>query len=170
VTDTTMVIPLGLEPGEKSVMKRKPIDPKAPILGKYMISRIILMAVSMATLALVLYSVYSQQYGTAYGQTIVFVALVAVQWANAFNARSTYDSLFTRLRVWHGPFWAGITIAVTMQALALFGPLQHALHVNPVAIGDIFLATLIAFAVAVIPVEIHKWIGRRLIRKGKNTR
>ncbi|MFZ1250502.1 MAG: HAD-IC family P-type ATPase [Candidatus Microsaccharimonas sp.] len=166
VTDTTMVIPLGLEPGEKSVMKRKPVDPKAPILGKYMISRIILMAFSMAALALVLYSIYSQQYGTAYGQTIVFVALVAVQWANAFNARSTYDSLFTRLKVWHGPFWAGITIAVTMQALALFGPLQGALHVNPVALGDMFIATLIAFAVAIIPVEIHKWVGRRMIKNG----
>ncbi|MGV9001899.1 MAG: cation-translocating P-type ATPase [Candidatus Saccharimonadaceae bacterium] len=170
VTDTTMVIPLGLEPGEKLVMKRKPIDPKAPILGKYMISRIILMAVSMATLSLVLYSIYSEQYGTAYGQTIVFVALVAVQWANAFNARSTYDSLFTRIKVWNGPFWAGLTIAVTMQTLALFGPLQGPLHVHSVAISDIYFVTLIAFAVAVIPVEIHKFFGRRLIRKNKNTR
>jgi len=170
VTDTTMVIPLGLEPGEKSVMKRRPVNPKAPILGKYMISRIILMALSMATLALVLYSVFSAQYGTAYGQTIVFVALVAVQWANAFNARSTYDSLFTRLRVWHAPFWIGITIAVTMQALALFGPLSGALHVTPVAIGDIFFVTLLAFAVAIIPVEIHKWFGRRLLHKGSNIR
>jgi Ca2+-transporting ATPase len=170
VTDTTMVIPLGLEPGEKSIMKRKPIDPKAPILGKYMISRIVLMALIMATMALTLYAYFSDKYGTSYGQTIVFVALVAVQWANAFNARSTYDSLFTRLKVWHGPFWIGITIAVTMQALALFGPLQTALKVNPVALGDIFLATLIAFAVAVIPVEIHKWFGRKLLQKGKNTR
>lgn len=170
VTDTTMVVPLGLEPGEKTVMKRKPVDPKAPILGKYMISRIILMALSMSTLALILYSVYSQQYGTAYGQTMVFVALVAVQWANAFNARSTYDSLFTRIKVWHGPFWIGITIAITMQALALFGPLQEALHVNPVAIGDIFLATILAFVVAIVPVEIHKWIGRHMLRKGIDTR
>jgi len=170
VTDTTMVIPLGLEPGEKSTMKRKPINPKAPILGKYMISRIVLMAISMATLALVLYSVFSAQYGTEYGRTIVFVALVAVQWANAFNARSTYDSLFTRIKVWHGPFWAGITIAVTMQALALFGPLQGPLHVHPVALGDIFFATLIAFAVAIIPVEIHKWFGRRLLHKDKAPR
>lgn len=168
VTDTTMVIPLGLEPGEKSVMKRKPTNPKAPILGKYMITRIILMAVTMATLALVLYSVYSAQYGTAYGQTIVFTALVAVQWANALNARSTYDSLFVRLRVWHAPFWIGLSIAVTMQMLALFGPLQAALHVHPVAIGDIFTVTLIAFAVAVIPVEIHKWIGRRMHRNGQS--
>lgn len=170
VTDTTMVIPLGLEPGEKSVMKRKPIDPKAPILGKYIISRIILMAASMAALSLGLYAYFSSQYGTAYGQTIVFVALVAVQWANAFNARSTYDSLFTRIRVWHAPFWIGITIAVTMQFLALFGPLQGALHVHTVAISDIFWVTLLAFAVAVVPVEIHKFIGRRLLRSGKNTR
>lgn len=167
VTDTTMVIPLGLEPGEKSVMKRKPTDPKAPILGKYMITRIILMAVTMATLALVLYSLYSAQYDTAYGQTIVFTALVAVQWANALNARSTYDSLFVRLRVWHAPFWIGLSVAVTMQMLALFGPLQAALHVHPIAIGDIFTVTLIAFAVAIIPVEIHKWIGRRMHRKGQ---
>ena len=170
VTDTTMVIPLGLEPGEKSVMKRKPINPKAPILGKYMISRIILMAVSMATLGLILYAIYSEQHDTAYGQTMVFVALVAVQWANAFNARSTYDSLFVRLKVWNGPFWIGIVIAISMQALALFGPLQGALHVNSVAIGDIFIATMLAFAVAIIPVEIHKWIGRRLLQSNKNTR
>ncbi len=167
VTDTTMVIPLGLEPGEKSTMKRKPADPKAPILSKYLISRIILMAVSMATLALVLYSVFSAQYGTAYGQTIVFIALVAVQWANAFNARSTYDSLFTRIRVWHAPFWIGLSIAVTMQMLALFGPLKEALHVHTVALGDMFFVTILAFVVAVIPVELHKWYGRIMNRRGK---
>lgn len=165
VTDTTMVIPLGLEPGEKSVMKRKPINPKAPILGKYMISRIALMAISMATMALIIYTVYMTDYGTDYAKTVVFVALVAVQWANALNARSTYDSLFTRLKVWHGPFWIGMVIAISMQALALFGPLQEALHVTSIAIGDIFIATIIAFAVAIIPVEIHKWFGRRMLQK-----
>lgn len=161
VTDTTMVIPLGLEPGEKSVMKRKPTAPNAPILGKYMIFRIILVALTMAVVGLSLYTYFGDLYGTAYGQTIVFVAMVAIQWANAFNARSTYDSLFTRLKVWHGPFWIGIAIAIFMQFLALFGPLQGMLHVNAVAIGDIFIATLIAFAAAIIPVELHKWYGRR---------
>ena len=165
VTDTTMVIPLGLEPGEKMVMKRKPAKPNAPILGKYMTSRIILMAVVMAALALGLYLYYSASHSTAYGQTIVFIALVAVQWANAFNARSTYDSLFTRIRVWHTPFWIGLAIAISMQALAVFGPLQGALHVHEVALSDMAFATLLAFVVAVIPVEIHKFIGRRFVRK-----
>lgn len=167
VTDTTMVIPLGLEPGEKEVMKRKPTPPKAPILGKYMITRIIIMAVSMSTLGLILYSVYSERYDAAYGQTMVFTALVAVQWANAFNARSTYDSLFTRIKVWHGPFWIGIVIAMSLQALALFGPLQEALHVNPVATGDIFIVTILAFIVAIIPVELHKWYGRHFVSSNR---
>ncbi len=170
VTDTAMVIPLGLEPGEKSVMKRKPIHPKAPILGKYMISRIVLMATIMGVLALGLYIYFSARYGTPYAQTVVFVALVAVQWANAFNARSTYDSIVVRLRVRHIPFWVGLAVAVTLQSLALFGPLQSALHVNAIAISDIFWVTLLAFAVAIIPVEIHKYFGRRFVSSDRNTR
>ncbi len=170
VTDTTMVIPLGLEPGEKNTMKRKPIQPEAPILSRYMIIRIIIMAATMATLALVLYSVFSAQYNTAYGQTIVFIALVAVQWANAFNARSSYDSLFTRIKVWHGPFWVGLAIAITMQMIALFGPLKEGLHVNDVALSDIVFVTLLAFVVAIIPVEIHKWFGRRRQRREADVR
>lgn len=163
VTDTAMVIPIGLEPGEKTIMRSKPIKPNSPILGKFMISRIILVAVCMSALTLTMYVLYSNAYGTAYGQTIAFVSLVAMQWANAFNARSTYESLFSRIRVWHGAFWGGLAIAIGLQALALFGPLQSLLHVHPIAFGDIFIATIIAFAAAIIPVEIHKIIGRRFV-------
>jgi len=163
VTDTTMVIPIGLEPGEKSVMKQRPVPPKAPILGKYMISRIILVALLMGVMALGLYMFYGNRYDTAYGQTVVFVALVVMQWANALNARSTYESLFSRLRVWHAPFWGALVIAIALQALALFGPLQSALHVNTVAIGDIFVVSLIAFIATILTVELHKLYGRRII-------
>lgn len=170
VTDTTMVIPLGLEPGEKSTMKRRPVKPTAPILSPYMITRILLMAGIMAALALGLYTYYSVHQSVAYGQTIAFVALVAVQWANALNARSTYESIFTRLRVWHGPFWACMVIAICMQALALFGPLQGALHVSSVALGDIFIVTILAFIAAIIPVELHKAYGRRFVSSDRTPR
>lgn len=161
VTDTTMVIPLGLEPGEKTVMKQKPISPNAPILGKYMVSRIILIALTMATLALTLYIYFSNKYGTEYGQTIAFIALVVVQWANAFNARSTFESAFSRLRIWNGAFWVGLIASIVLQLLALFGPLQGLLHVHLVSIGDMLFVSGISFAVAIIVVEIHKFFGRR---------
>lgn len=165
VTDTTMVIPLGLEPGEKTTMKQKPARPNAPILGKYMISRIILIASVMATLALVLYAHFSDRYGAEYGQTIVFVALVAVQWANAFNARSTFESVFSRLRVWNGAFWIGLAISIALQFVAIVGPLQGLLHIHPVSFGDIVVVSALAFVIAIIPVEIHKYFGRRFMKK-----
>ncbi len=163
VTDTTMVIPLGLEPGEKTVMKQKPVSPSAPILTKYMISRIIIVAFVMAVTALSLYAYFSAQYGIAYGQTIAFVALVVIQWANAFNARSTYESAFSRLKSWNAAFWVGLVISIALQFVALGGPLQDLLHVTPVAIGDIFIVSVISFVVAIAVVEAHKLYGRRTL-------
>lgn len=162
VTDTTMVIPLGLEPGEKDVMQQKPVSPKAPVLGVYMISRIILVAIVMAALSLGFYAYYSSNHGTAYGMTIAFVALVVVQWANAFNARSTYESVFTRLKTPSRSFWVGLTISILLQFIAIFGPLQGMLHVHPISIGDMVIVSAISFIVAILVVEIHKWFGRRV--------
>ncbi len=167
VTDTTMVIPLGLEPGEKTVMTQKPASPKAPILGKYMISRIILVACVMGALALGLYASYSAQYDTAYGMTIAFVALVVVQWANAFNARSTYESVFTRIKTPSRSFWIGLAISIALQLLAIFGPFQAMLHVHPISIGDMVVVSAIAFTVAIAVVEVHKFFGRRYLAQKK---
>ncbi len=164
VTDTTMVIPLGLEPGEKQVMQQRPISPKAPILGKYMISRIIIVAVMMAALSLGFYAYYGAQHGTAYGMTIAFVALVVVQWANAFNARSTLESAFTRVKTPSKAFWVGLTISIMLQIVAIFGPLQGILHVHPITIGDMVVVSAISFTVAIAVVELHKFFGRTFLK------
>jgi P-type Ca2+ transporter type 2C len=161
VTDTSMVIPLGLEPGEKNTMLRKPNKPDAPILGKFLISRMVLMALTMATLTIVLYMLYSSQFDNAYGRTIAFCSLVVMQWANAFNARSDDESIFRRLRTLNLPFYIGLAIGMSLQALAVFGPLGSLLHVTPVAISDLAITGAIAFVVPILVVEIHKWVGRR---------
>jgi len=164
VTDTPMVIPIGLEPGEKSTMSLKPKKPNAPILSRFMMGRVVAMALTMATLTLILYKVYSDRYGVEYGRTIAFAALVVMQWANALNARSDYQSLITRLKTVNWPFYIGLAIAITMQLLALFGPLQSVLHVSRVSLGDLYVTGLLSFAVPIIVVEIHKFIGRHFYR------
>lgn len=161
VTDTSMVIPIGLEPGEKNIMKQRPIKPTAPILNRYMISRILLVAFMMGALALGLFAYFRETHGDDYARTIVFSALVVIQWANAFNARSTYEPAFSRIRVWHAPFWIGLAIAMSMQLLALFGPLQQALSVTPVALSDLAIVSVGSFALTIILVDIHKFFGRR---------
>ena len=168
VTDTSMVIPLGLEPGEKHNMKQKPQKPNSPILSKYMISRMILIALSMAAVTLGLYASFNTQYGHEYARTIAFSALVVMQWSNAFNARSDYESMFTRLRVFNGKFYIGLTVAILLQLLAVFGPLQDLLHIYPVAIGDLAYTGAIAFVIPIIISEIHKYFGRRHLARGES--
>jgi len=164
VTDTTMVIPLGLEPGEKDVMKQKPIPPKAPILSRYMISRIALVALAMGALSLCLYAFYSASDSTPYAQTIVFTALVVMQWANAFNARSTYESIFTRSKVMSKAFYIGLAISIILQVVAILGPLQGMLHIHPVMFSDLFITGAVSFVFIILVVEIHKFFGRRFIK------
>jgi P-type Ca2+ transporter type 2C len=165
VTDTSMVIPLGLEPGEKTQMTDKPKKPNAPILSKLLITRMVLVGVSMAALTLGLYAYFSDKHGEAYGRTIAFSALVVVQWANAFCARSEHESMFSRLKVMNTKFYIGLFVGVSLQALVIFGPLGPLLHVSPVAIGDLVVTGAVAFSMPIILVEIHKAIGRYLKRR-----
>jgi Ca2+-transporting ATPase len=165
VTDTSMVIPLGLEPGEKKNMTQKPKAPDAPILGRFLIWRMVLVALTMAALTLSLYAIFSAQYGHDYGRTIAFCSLVVMQWANAFCSRSDDESLFVRLRTLNGKFYIGLAIGVTLQAMAVFGPLGPLLHVTPVAIGDLVVTGLIAFTIPIVVSELHKLLGYILRRR-----
>lgn len=167
VTDSALVIPLGLEKGESNVMKHPPKRPNSPIISRFIITRMIMVALSMAAMMLVIYAIYSGQYGHSYANTIAFNALVVMQWSNAMNARSEYESIFKRLRVWSTPFAVGMTIAITAQMLAIFGPLGQWLHLSPVAIGDLVITGAIAFVVPILLVEIHKLFGRRILNKGR---
>jgi Ca2+-transporting ATPase len=170
VTDTAMVIPLGLEPGEKSNMTRKPSHPDAPILSRFIVSRMALVAITMATLTLALYTSFSAKYGEEYGRTIAFCALVVMQWASAFCARSDYESLWTRIRVFNGKFYAGLAVGMSLQACAIFGPFGPLLHIAPVAIGDLVTTGVLSFTLPIALVELHKLVGRKFYHKGSHAK
>jgi Ca2+-transporting ATPase len=166
VTDTSMVIPLGLETGEKRNMNKPPQAADAPLLSKFMVSRIFLIASLMAGLTLYLYITYDQAYGHEYARTIAFCALVTMQWASAFVARSDYESLWRRLRRVNGAFYVGLFVAICLQTFAVFGPLGQMLHVTTISLGDLAYVSLLSFAIPIVVVEIHKWIGRTYFNKG----
>ena len=161
VTDTSMVIPLGLEPGEKQAMNRPPERPDAPILSRQMIWRMVIVAATMSVIALAVYIFFEKHYGHDYAQTLAFISLVVSQWANAFNARSDSESIFTRLKVMNASFYAGISLSVMLQLLVFFGPLGTILHVTPINFWHGALIGLTSFIIPITTCEIHKWRGRR---------
>ena len=156
VTDTALVIPIGLEPSEDDVMKQPPRKPDQPILDKYMIARVVLVGVAMAIVTLIVYRYFLQHYSEGYARTVAFMMLVAMQWANAFNARSDIRSAFSRLKVINTKFAVGLFISIALQMVAIFGPLAVALHVEPVAIAHLVLPSLLAGVVVIMVAELHK--------------
>ena len=171
VTDTSMVIPLGLEPGEKRNMNRAPQKPDAPLLSRFMISRIVLIALTMASITLWQYVSFSNAHGEAYGRTIAFCSLVIMQWASALCARSDYEPLWRRIWRFSGAFWVGLTVAIGLQMLAIFGPLSSFLHISPhVSAIDLAHTGLFAFLTPILVIEMHKFIGRHWFGKGSRAK
>lgn len=166
VTDTSMVIPLGLEPPEKHIIKQPPQKMDAPILSKTMIFRMILVALTMTALALIVYVTF-KPFGHAYAQTLVFLTLVVSQWANAFNARSDNDPLFARLRVMNRSFYVGICISITAQLIALLSPLGEALHLVSVNPEHMLVVSVLGFIIPLIVCEFHKLYCRKKISSSK---
>lgn len=161
VTDTAMVIPLGVEPEEKGNMKRKPRKPEAPIFSPYMIVRILVIAVTMGIVALAVYIIFYNSHGYEYARTATFTALVVMQWSNALNARSDLESAFSRLRTWSTPFLIGLLVAIGLQALATFGPLQDVLSITDISVSHLVTITLVSTIIPILTVELHKLYGRR---------
>lgn len=169
-TDTCMVIPLGLEPGEKRNMNKPPQAPNAPLFSKFMISRILLVSTTMAILTMWLYVTSIERHGLEYARTMAFHALVVMQWASAFNYRSDYESLFLRIRRFSPAFYLGLTIAVSMQIAAMLGVFTKLLHLTPISIQDILYTTFLAFIIPIFVVELHKLAGRKLLGKGHSAK
>jgi Ca2+-transporting ATPase len=163
VTDTALVIPIGLEPAERDVMKQPPRRPDQPILDNYMIIRILLVGVIMASSAITVFAIFLQNYSEDYARTVAFMVLVAMQWANAFNARSDTQLAISRLKIFNSKFAIGLSISIGLQMLAIFGTLADALHVEKVAFIHILIPSLIAGILVVTTAELHKlWYKSKL--------
>lgn len=166
VTDTTMVIPLGLEPSRRNIMRRKPLGADTPLFSRFMVSRIILVALMMTWLVMTVYMVYANAYGLDYGRTAAFTAIVAIQWATALSMRSDYEPIWKRLFTKNIAFWGGLFLSVALQIVAVFSPLSSVLHIARISYGDLIFVGAISFIVPTIIIELHKFVGRRYFNKG----
>lgn len=166
VTDTAMVIPLGLEPEEDGHMSRPPRHPKDPLLSRMLLSRMVVIALTMAIVTLsVVFVLDSLDYDKAYVQTVAFMTLITAQWVNAFNARSELKSSFSRLKNANYGLMIGFAIGFGLQMLVMFGPLGSIFDIQEVPVTTLLLSSGI-MAVAVLSAgEIHKSFSRHVQSK-----
>jgi Ca2+-transporting ATPase len=115
VTDGACTVPLGIEPRHSDVLKHPPQNPKAFIVDRHAALRMALLMPLMAGGTLGLFWYARQQGELNYARTVAFTTLAAFQWFQAFNARSTCQSVFTIGVFSNRPLLLGVGAAILLQ-------------------------------------------------------
>lgn len=166
VTDSCLVVPLGLEKPEQNIMREKPQPFDAPLLSRGQIMRIVVAALFMAVLSLGVYLIFAAKYGHGVGSTLAFQTLVVVQWARALSMRSLTQSIWERMKVRSWPFVIGFFAAVLCQVLAIVTPLSGPLNIHPVPLHMLLGVSAVTFVLMLVVVELQKkFTSRDLYRK-----
>ncbi len=159
VTDGACTIPLGIEPQHRNVLKQPPRSPRAGVLDRAMLVRILILAPLMAAGTLGLYAFELHAGSAAHAQTVAFTALAAFQWFHALNARSASMSLFSIGLFGNPGLWAGILTAVGLQVLVTQTAAgQYLFGIEPLTLSDWVLISAVAGIILVVD-EIFKWLG-----------
>jgi Ca2+-transporting ATPase len=124
VTDGFATSPLSVEPPESDVLKRPPRDPREPIISKFQISRILMVATIMTVGTMLLFERHLDV-GIVKARTIAFVTLATFQLYNAFNARSSVTSIL-KLGILSNLFVIlGVGAGLFLQIAVVQIPLLH---------------------------------------------
>src|SRR5699024_7780714 len=84
VTDSLPAIAIGLEPPEKNIMSRKPVDSRKSIFADGLWNKIIVEGVMLGMLTLVAFSIGNKYYGIEVGRTMAFLSIGFLELVHSF--------------------------------------------------------------------------------------
>ena len=115
VTDSLPAIALGLEPAEKDIMKRKPIDSKKGIFADGLWNKIITEGIMIGMLTLIAFSIGNKYWGLDVGRTMAFISIGILELVHSFNIKSEKSIFKTGIlenKFLIGSFILGIIVQV----------------------------------------------------------
>jgi len=93
VTDSLPAIAIGLEPPDKKIMNRKPINARKGIFADGLWNKIIVEGIMIGMLTLIAFSIGNKYYGVEVGRTMAFISIGLLELVHSFNIKSE-QSLF----------------------------------------------------------------------------
>lgn len=124
VTDSLPAIALGLEPPDKDIMNRKPVNSRKGIFSDGLWGKIAVEGTMIGMLGLMAFSIGNKYYGIEVGRTMGFIALGVSELIHGFNIKSEKSIFKTKLfenKFLIGSFILGVflqTIVVIVPAFA----------------------------------------------------
>lgn len=161
VTDTTMIIPLGLEKAESNVMKQKPRQPDAPLLSRLLVVRLLVLSVTMSAVSIFTFYLYQPQ-GLIMAQTMTFLCLCVVQWMSAVNARSETRYSWQTIKIINPALIVGLLLGAFLIGLSIYGPLRSYMGTAEVGVPSLIYLVLPAFITLFVGDSLKFWQSRRV--------
>lgn len=159
VTDGMTAIALGVEPAEKSIMKRPPRKISEPILDRHGIIMVIVLGgyIGLATLWLFHYYLLKDpENGIVLAQTVAFTGIIILEKMNVFNYRSLREPMTTIGFFTNKWLLLAVVFTVSLQVCAVYVPfLQEALHTTALGWEDWGIIALVALPIFIFT-EIYK--------------
>lgn len=167
ITDTLPAIALGVDPGDKDIMKKKPRDPKESFFAGGAGARALIdgTLIGILTLAAFYYGLYEHGFSLAsknisedaltYARTMAFVVLAASQLFYALSVRHARKSIF-KVGLFTNKYLIGaILIGLILQFGVISLPfLATAFKVQMLSIND----WLLVFGFALVPLFVNEII------------
>jgi Ca2+-transporting ATPase len=149
MTDGLLGLSLGLEPAERSVMRRPPHAPGGSIWAGGLGTQAAWNGALIGAMALAVGFVYEALDRTTW-QTMLFTTLAFLQVFQAFGTRSTTEPLW-RIGLRSNPLMLAVGAVVAgLQLVALYTPLRSFLDLEPLGAVDLAVAVATGAAFLVI--------------------
>ena len=115
VTDSLPAIALGLEPIDKYIMEKQPINSKKGLFADGLWGKIFIEGVMVGSLTLLAFSIGNNLYGLNVGRTMAFVSLGILELVHSFNIKSEGSILnksFIQNKYLIGAFFIGAILQI----------------------------------------------------------
>ena len=161
VTDSLPAIALGLEPAEKDIMNKQPVNSRKSIFADGLWNKIIVEGIMIGMLTLLAFSIGNKYFGLEVGRTMAFISIGILELVHSFNVKSEKSIFKTGLfenKFLVGSFVLGIFVQVIV---VLIPQLAEVFKLVPLT-GLQWSITLVISILPVPIMEIQKFFDRRV--------
>lgn len=150
VTDSLPAIAIGLEPPDKNIMSRKPVDSRKGIFADGLWNKIIIEGIMIGMLTLVAFSIGNKYFGIDVARTMAFVAIGVLELVHSFNIKSEQSLLKSGIfenKFLIGSFILGIFVQVIVVLIPSLATIFKLVPLNQ-------LQWIITLGISILPIPI----------------
>lgn len=162
VTDSLPAIAIGMEEARDDLLKQKPRDPKASILSKDFLMRILVEGSIIGIFTLIAYHIGLAVH-PALASTMAFATLCLARLFHGFNCRGKQSIFKLGLASNKYSIWAFLAGFLFLNAVLFIPGLTHLFEIAPLTLNQ----TLTIYGLAFMPtliIQVYKFIRERVMK------